>query len=111
MCGTTSAKVGTADTVKAAGEGTGVDQSAASGVFVLSIEHLHGGGGVLFLVAVLVVVCAVVWWCTRRRMLAGRGVGQHHPALQQQGQAGVVVSGAALASTEGSSAAPVWTPG
>ena len=80
MCGPASAKVGTKDHIEAAKESTGVDQSSSSGLFVLSIEHLHGGGGVLLFVGGLCLVFYLAWWCARR----GRSVGGQTQQQQQQ---------------------------
>ena len=52
-------------------EATGQDKSSAAGIFVPTVEHVHGGGGVLVFVVVLALALALIWCCARRRLSWG----------------------------------------
>ena len=121
MCGSNSAKVGTSDIMKTSEGGTGVDQSSASGLFVLSIEHLHAGGEVLLFVAIFALACAFVWWCaTKRTRLQQQQQGDILQLQQHQQGGALVLPGreeeaatptSVSPSTSAAASAPSWTPG
>ena len=62
---------GSPTTTTAGGEATGQDKSSAAGIFVPTVEHVHGGGGVLVFVVVLALALALIWCCARRRLSWG----------------------------------------
>ena len=71
MCGPRDIAVGSPTTTTAGGEATGQDKSSAAGIFVPTVEHVHGGGGVLVFVVVLALALALIWCCARRRLSWG----------------------------------------
>ena len=72
MCGPCDVALDFPAVTTAAGEATGQDRSSAAGIFVLTVEHVHGGGGVLVFVLILVLALALAWCCARRRLPWGR---------------------------------------
>ena len=58
MCGPRDVAVDSPTVTTAAGESTGQDRSSAAGIFVLTVEHVHGGGGVLLFVIVIILALA-----------------------------------------------------
>ena len=110
MCGPTPVKVGTSDTVEATKGGTGIDQSSSTGLFVLSIEHLHGGGGVLLFVIVFVFVFGLAWWCARRRMSVVQPGVQQQQQQQQPAQVVLPLEEAGVAAGGDQAWAPGWAP-
>ena len=55
MCGPRDVAIDSPEVTTAEGESTGQDRSSAAGIFVLTVEHVHGGGGVLLFVIVIIV--------------------------------------------------------
>ena len=72
MCGPRDVAVDSPAVTTAAGEAKGQDRSSAVGIFVLTVEHVHGGGGVLVFVLILVLALALAWCCARRKLHWGR---------------------------------------
>ena len=72
MCGPRDVALDSPTVTTAGGEATGQDKSSAAGIFVLTVEHVHGGGGVLAFVVVLALALALIWCCARRRLPWGR---------------------------------------
>ena len=66
MCGPRDVAVGSPTTTAAGGEGTGQDKSSASGIFVLTVEHVHGGSGVMIFMVFLALTLALIWCCARK---------------------------------------------
>ena len=72
MCGPRDVALDSPTGATAGGEATGQDRSSATGIFFLTVEHVHGGGGVLAFVVVLALALALIWCCARRRLPWGR---------------------------------------
>ena len=72
MCGPRDVAIDSPVVTTATGEASGQDRSSAAGIFVLTVEHVHGGGGVLLFVLVIVLALALAWCCTRRGCPWGR---------------------------------------
>ena len=79
MCGPRDVALDSPTVTTASGEATGQDNSSSTGIFVLTVEHLHGGGGVLAFVLVLAFTLSLLWCCAKRRLpwcrVAERGSG------------------------------------
>ena len=72
MCGPRDVAIDSPEVTTATGESTGQDRSSAAGIFVLTVEHVHGGGGVLLFVIVIIFALVLAWWnkcCSWRRAL------------------------------------------
>ena len=72
MCGPRDVSLDSPTVTTAGGEATGQDKSSAAGIFVLTVEHVHGGGGVLAFVLVLALTLSLLWCCAKRRLPWGR---------------------------------------
>ena len=68
MCGQRDVALDSPTVTTAGGEATGQDKSSAAGIFVLTVEHVHGGGGVLAFVLVLALTLSLLWCCAKRRL-------------------------------------------
>ena len=92
MCGPRDVAVDSPAVTTATGEATGQDSSSAAGIFVLTVEHVHGGGGVLVFVLILVLALALAWCCARRKLLCGRAAdrssGSREPKDEDSGGKG-----------------------
>ena len=67
MCGPRDVAVDSPTVTTATGESSGQDRSSAAGIFVLTVEHVHGGGGVLLFVIVIVLALVLAWCCARKK--------------------------------------------
>ena len=67
MCGPRDVAVDSPTVTTATGESTGQDRSSAAGIFVLTVEHVHGGGGVLLFVIVIILALVLAWCCARKK--------------------------------------------
>ena len=67
MCGPRDVAVDSPTVTTATGESTGQDRSSAAGIFVLTVEHVHGGGGVLLFVIVIIFALVLAWCCARKK--------------------------------------------
>ena len=67
MCGPRDVAIDSPEITTAEGESTGQDRSSAAGIFVLTIEHVHGGGGVLLFVIVIIFALVLAWCCARKK--------------------------------------------
>ena len=67
MCGPRDVAVDSPTVTTATGEASGQDRSSAAGIFVLTVEHVHGGGGVLLFVFVIVLALVLAWCCARKK--------------------------------------------
>ena len=67
MCGPRDVSVDSPTVTTATGESSGQDRSSAAGIFVLTLEHVHGGGGVLLFVVVIVLALVLAWCCARKK--------------------------------------------
>ena len=72
MCGPRDVAVDSPTVTTATGESTGQDRSSAAGIFVLTVEHVHGGGGVLLFVIVIVFALVLAWCCARNKCCSWR---------------------------------------
>ena len=70
MCGPRDVSVDSPTVTTATGESSGQDRSSAAGIFVLTVEHVHGGGGMLLFVIVIALVLA--WCCARKKCCSWR---------------------------------------
>merc|ERR1712012_149088 len=66
MCGPRDVAIDSPEVTTAEGESTGQDRSSAAGIFVLTVEHVHGGGGVLLFVIVIIFALVLAWCCARK---------------------------------------------
>ena len=67
MCGPRDVAVDSPTVTTATGESSGQDRSSAAGIFVLTVEHVHGGGGVLLFVIVIIFALVLAWCCARKK--------------------------------------------
>ena len=67
MCGPRDVAIDSPEVTTAEGESTGQDRSSAAGIFVLTVEHVHGGGGVLLFVIVIIFALVLAWCCARKK--------------------------------------------
>ena len=67
MCGPRDVAIDSPEVTTAEGESTGQDRSSAAGIFVLTVEHVHGGGGILLFVIVIIVALVLAWCCARKK--------------------------------------------
>ena len=74
MCGPRDVAVDSPTVTTATGEASGQDRSSAAGIFVLTVEHVHGGGGVLLFVFVIVLALVLAWCCARKKCSWSRTV-------------------------------------
>ena len=72
MCGPRDVAVDSPEVTTAAGESTGQDRSSAAGIFVLTVEHVHGGGGVLLFVIVIIFALVLAWCCAWKKCCSWR---------------------------------------
>ena len=72
MCGPRDVAVDSPAVTTATGESTGQDRSSAAGIFVLTVEHVHGGGGVLLFVIVIIFALVLAWCCARNKCCSWR---------------------------------------
>ena len=72
MCGPRDVAVDSPTVTTATGESSGQDRSSAAGIFVLTVEHVHGGGGVLLFVIVIVFALVLAWCCARNKCCSWR---------------------------------------
>ena len=72
MCGPRDVAVDSPTVTTATGESTGQDRSSAAGIFVLTVEHVHGGGGVLLFVIVIILALVLAWCCARYKCCSWR---------------------------------------
>ena len=72
MCGPRDVSVDSPTVTTATGESSGQDRSSAAGIFVLTVEHVHGGGGVLLFVIVIVFALVLAWCCARKKCCSWR---------------------------------------
>ena len=67
MCGPRDVAIDSPEVTTAEGESTGQDRSSAAGIFVLTVEHVHGGGGVLLFVILIIFALVLAWCCARKK--------------------------------------------
>ena len=72
MCGPRDVAIDSPEVTTAEGESTGQDRSSAAGIFVLTVEHVHGGGGVLLFVIVIIFALVLAWCCARYKCCSWR---------------------------------------
>ena len=72
MCGPRDVAVDSPTVTTATGESTGQDRSSAAGIFVLTVEHVHGGGGVLLFVIIIIFALVLAWCCARNKCCSWR---------------------------------------
>ena len=95
MCGPRDVAVDSPTVTTATGEASGQDRSSAAGIFVLTVEHVHGGGGVLLFVLVIVLALALAWCCARRKCSWSRTVDRSSSGGSDDSDSGIKGPGTA----------------